>query len=34
MLYYVQGLPVVIVKKNYDMKISDKNKSEKFVIEF
>ena len=34
MLYYVQGLPVVIEKKNYDMKISDKNKSEKFVIEF
>ena len=34
MLYYVQGLPVVIEKKNYAMTISDKNKSEKFVIEF
>lgn len=34
MLYYVQGLPIVIEKKKYDMKISDKNRSEKFVIEF
>lgn len=34
MIYYVQGLPIVIEKKDYSTKTSKKNKAEKFVIEF
>lgn len=33
MVYYIEAIPIVIEKINYDMKISNKNKSEKFVIE-